>query len=165
MYMIDEKTVGKPKVSPKDFFMHVLSMIALYGAAISFGMVIFALINRWLPDLLQDGIYYPSLAESIRNSISVLIVFFPVYLWVMWTLHKEYEAHAEKRNLRVRKWLTYLTLFVAGVIVMIDGVTLVRYLLGGELTLRFILKVLTVLLISGSIFVYYRWDLKKYSIE
>lgn len=147
--------------------MHVLSMVALYGSAVSFGTVVFQLINKWLPDPLQNGyLYYGSASNAaLRNALSVLIIFFPVYLWVVWTLHKEYHANEAKRTMRVRKWLTYFTLFAAAVIVMIDLVTLVNYLLNGELTVRFLLKVLTVLAIAGSIFWYYRWDLKKYSIE
>jgi hypothetical protein len=34
-------------------------------------------------------------------------------------------------------------------------------LLGGELTIRFFLKVLTIAVIAGTIFGYYLWDLRR----
>lgn len=152
------------KTSPKDFFMHLLSIVTLYGSAISFGTLLFQFINRWFPDPLQmQDYYYTVSASAIRNALSVLIIFFPVYLWVAWTIHKEYFDYAEKRGLRVRKWLTHFTLFAAAVIVMGDLVVLVRHLLEGDLTIRFILKVLTVLVIASAVFGFYLWELKKYS--
>jgi hypothetical protein len=44
-------------------------------------------------------------------------------------------------------------------------VSLINTFLGGELTLRFFLKVLTVLFVAGSIGGYYIWDLKKFKSE
>jgi hypothetical protein len=60
----------------------------------------------------------------------------------------------------VRKWLTYITLYIATGIIIGDLITLLTYVLNGDLTLRFVLKVLAVLLIAGSIFGYYLWDLR-----
>lgn len=55
----------------------------------------------------------------------------------------------------MRRWLTYLTLFVTSCALIGDGITLLFTLLSGELTLRFILKVLAVLVLSGLPFGYY----------
>jgi len=40
-------------------------------------------------------------------------------------------------------------------------ITLVYNVLGGELTLRFFLKVLTVAVIAGGTFAYFLWDIRK----
>jgi hypothetical protein len=61
----------------------------------------------------------------------------------------------------VRRWLTYLTLFVAAVVLIVDLITLVDNVLGGEVTVRFVLKVLVAGLIAGTIFGYYLWDLRR----
>jgi hypothetical protein len=53
-----------------------------------------------------------------------------------------------------------LTLFVAASVLIADFTTLVYNLLGGELTVRFLLKVLTVGVIAGATFGYYLWDLR-----
>ena len=61
----------------------------------------------------------------------------------------------------MRRWLTYLTLFLAAIALVSDMITLVYNLLGGELTLRFVLKVVIVGAIAGSIFSYYLLDLRR----
>ena len=71
----------------------------------------------------------------------------------------------EKRNLRIRKWLIYFTLFAAALIIIGDLVALIFSLLGGELTVRFLLKVVTIFFVAGSVFYYYLWDLRRHNIE
>ena len=46
-----------------------------------------------------------------------------------------------KRTSKVRRWLTYLTLFASACALIGDVTTLVYNALGGELTIRFVLKV------------------------
>jgi hypothetical protein len=60
-----------------------------------------------------------------------------------------------------RGGITYLTLFIAVVSLTADMTTLVYNVLGGELTLRFFLKVLTVAVIAGGTFAYFLWDIRK----
>src|SRR3989344_1090537 len=66
----------------------------------------------------------------------------------------------EKNNLSIRKWLIYITLFVAGIAVLGDLIVVLNIFLGGELTTRFVLKILVVLVVVGSAFLYYFYDLK-----
>jgi len=155
------------KTSPKDVFMHLLAIVTLYTSAISFLVLVFQYVNVLLPDPLSpDGFYNLSSAYSkIRWSISSLIIVFPVYIFTTWHLNKSYSATPSKSNLRIRKWLIYFTLFAAALIIIGDLVTLVYNFLGGELTLRFILKVLSVFFVTISVFVYYFWELKKYKNE
>ena len=54
-----------------------------------------------------------------------------------------------------------MTLVIAAGALIGDTTTLVYNLLGGELTLRFVLKVLVVAFIAGGIFGYYLWDLRR----
>jgi hypothetical protein len=48
-----------------------------------------------------------------------------------------------------------LTLFVAGVFLVGDAATLVYNTLGGELTIRFVLKIATIAVIAGGIFTFF----------
>ena len=66
-----------------------------------------------------------------------------------------------KRASKIRRWLTYLTLFVAAGILIGDAIALVNGVLGGELTIRFMLKVVTIAVIAGAIFGYYLRDLRR----
>ena len=155
------------KTSPKDVFLHLLAMATLYASAISFILLIFEYINVLIPDALSVGGYYSpdSSYNSIRMYIASLIVVFPVFILVNRFLNKNYGKFPEKRNLRVRKWLIYFTLFVAAIIIIGDLVTLIYNLLGGELTTRFLLKIITVFFVAGSIFGYYFADIKKHKTE
>lgn len=165
--MMEQKTSlpaeSLEKTGPKDIFLHLLAMITLYVSVASFIALIFQYINVLLPDLLEVNRYaLTSAYRTIRFSISSLIVIFPLYIWTSWYLNKSYEAEPHKRNLRVRKWLIYFTLFAAALIIAGDLVALINNLLGGELTTRFTLKVLTILLVAGSVFGYYFWDIKRF---
>ena len=57
--------------------------------------------------------------------------------------------------------MTYLTLFLAVGFLVGDFTTLVYNALGGELTVRFLLKVVVVAVIAGTIFWYYLRDLRR----
>ena len=70
-----------------------------------------------------------------------------------------------KRASKVRKWMTYMTLFIAASVTIGALITLVYNFLAGELTLRFLLKILTVSIISIALFGYYLWDLRQDELE
>lgn len=151
----------KPYLSAREAFMYLVMFLTLYISAFATGTLLFQYINRWLPD--PAWLYEYALTAStqtIRASTAALIITFPVFLLVARALQRAIRRDPDKRSSKVRKWLTYLTLFVAAGIIIGDLITLVTYLLGGELTLRFVLKVIVVLAIAGSIFGYYLWDLR-----
>ena len=148
------------KSSPKDVFLHLLSIITLYISAGGLVALFFQYINLAFPDQLYPNYYY-SVAGPIRWAMASLIIVFPVYLFTNWLLQNDYAKNPEKRELRIRKWLVHFTLFAAAIIIMVDLVTLVYNFLGGDLTARFSLKIIAVLLVIGSIFAYYLWDLRK----
>lgn len=151
----------RPYLSAREAFMYLLTFLTLYISAISFGTLLFQFINRWLPDIVPYGTYYDTTTEAIRWSASSLLIAYPLFLFMSWLLRREIAKDPDKRASKIRKWLTYITLFIAAGVIIGDLITLVFNMLGGELTLRFILKVLTVGGISGAIFGYYLWDLRK----
>ena len=153
------------KTSPKDIFLHLLAIIALYASAISFLTIAFQYVNIAFPDALDSQYMMDSARSSIRWGISFLIVSFPVYLLVMRFFEKEYKKNPEKRGLSIRKWLVYFTLFIAAIVMLTDVIVLINNLLEGDLTTRFILKVVAVLFVAGSIFGYYFADMRKNRIE
>ena len=147
---------------PRDVFLYLLSIVTLVASAISFGILVFQYINVYFPDLLTDYYLSPSsYYGSIRQALAALIVIFPVYVWVSRFLKKDIDENPEKRELKIRKWLLYLTVFVAALVIIGDLVTLINTYLNGELTTRFILKVLTIFFIAGSVFSYYFSELRE----
>lgn len=152
----------KPYLSAREAFLYLLMFLTLYVSAFSVGTLIFQFVNRWLPDTVIDYSYvYDSTRSAIRSATAALIITFPVFLWISSIIRGAIARDPEKRSSKVRKWLTYITLFIAAGVIIGDLITLVYNVLSGELTLRFILKVLTVLGISGAIFGYYLWDLRQ----
>lgn len=146
---------------PRDVFLYLLAVVALGMVAVNFGVLLFQYINVYVPDVVADryltaDVYY----GSIRWAVATLIIVFPVFIWVWRFLKRDIAANPEKREMRVRKWLLYLTLFVASVVIIGDLVALVYNFLQGELTTRFVLKMLAILSISGSIFYYYLNELR-----
>ncbi len=91
----------------------------------------------------------------MADSLARMIVAFPIYLLTIRYINRELEAHSEKFESSIRKWLTYLALFLTATIAVCDLITFLTFLLRGEVTSRFIAKVVTILVIAGGIFWYY----------
>lgn len=73
---------------------------------------------------------------------------------------------AAKRHLShwdevLRRWAIYLVLFLASVTIIADLVTLVRYFVSGEVTVRFILKVVVTLIAAKMVGWYYIRELRR----
>ncbi|MBT6254321.1 hypothetical protein HOI83_03780 [Candidatus Uhrbacteria bacterium] len=152
----DTKTA---KSSAKDVFLYLLMIIMLAVGVSFFVSLLWQYITVQLPDPLD---YYRSGSFDImRNAISALVIVWPVLLLTSWMINKDLSIESAKQNIWVRKWLLYLTLFVASLTVIIDLITLMNSFLGGELTGRFFLKVLTILVVAVSVFAYYLWELRR----
>lgn len=152
----------KPYLSAREAFLYLVMFLTLYISAISMGTLLFQFTNHWVPDPLLPYEYgaYEGQTSLIRGATASLIIAFPVFFFVATVLRKTLKRDPEKRGSKVRKWLTYVTLFVAAGVIIGDLITLVTNVLAGELTLRFILKILSILLIAGTGFGYYLWDLR-----
>ncbi len=147
------------KTSIRDFFLYLFATGALYFSAISIISLLWQYINHFFPDALT---YYPDgLSSSMRWAVASLIVIFPVYVFVMRFLSKDLDAFPEKKDLSIRKAMIYLTLFIAAITIVVDLVMLVNNFLGGEFTVRFLLKALSVLFVTGAVFGYYLFNLKR----
>lgn len=155
-----EQTHSYPRTTPKDFFLHLGSIVGLYVTAVSLLTLLFQLINTLFPDAASYNYGY-SYTAGIRNAIAALIIAFPLYLYLMSLVNKEMRTRPETAELPIRKWLTYFTLFIAGVTVAIDLIVVINAFLAGELTARFLLKVLSVLVVTGIVFGYYTFDLRR----
>lgn len=144
----------------RDAFFHLLMFVSLFTTAISSVTLLFQYINRWLPDAAFEDYYSYDDGSGVRWGMAALLVSFPLFLWISRIVHSEIAQHPEKAGSGIRRWLTYITLFVAASTLMGDAITLVFYLLNGELSLRFILKVLVILYVAGSGFYYFYRGMK-----
>ncbi len=155
------------KVTPKDFFLWAGAMVGLYGSVISFITLLFAYINHAFPDALEQGGYYyqDPFSGAIRFAMASLIVLVPVTILLLQLIRKDISKDSGKADLWVRRWALFLTLFLAGLAMVIDLITLINYFLGGEITTRFVLKTAVVLLVAAGVFMHFLADYWGYWIK
>ncbi len=154
----------RPYLGAREAFLYLVLFAALYTAAISFGNVMFVLINRAFADVA----FTPPAAVSavmLRWGLAYLVISFPAFLLIQRMVRRTLRSDPDLRSSRIRKWLTYLTLFVAAGVLAGDLIALVFFGLGGELAVRFLLKAAVVAAIAGGVFGYYFWDLRQDDVE
>lgn len=148
-----ETTIAK--TTPKDFFLHLGATVALYMAAVALINLVFSIINYFFPDNLA-GYFY---ANSVAWPISMLIILVPVLYGLEYLIRRDITQVPEKANLWIRKWRIYLTIFLTIALIGGDLITLINTYLNGEISARFVWKVITVLLVGGAIGKYYFFSL------
>ena len=139
--------------------MYLLLFGLLYISAYNLGVLVFHYINRAFPDPATP-VYHEYTRQLVRWALSSLLVSFPVFLYLSSIVERDVRRDPSKRRSNVRRWLMYLTIFAASSVLIGDFTMLVYNALGGELTTRFVLKVLTIGIIAGTIFGYYLSDLR-----
>src|SRR3989344_9530772 len=116
----------RPRTTPKDFFLQLAALVTLYVSASSVITLLFQIINSAFPDALSYNYYGDPYSTGMRLAIASLIIIFPIHILLMWLIGRDLNASPEKRELSIRKWLTFFTLFVAGLAIMLDLVVLVH---------------------------------------
>ncbi len=151
----------RPYLSAWEVFIYLVMFLALYVSAFHLGAVVFEFINLAFPDPLQAAQGRAAFFSGIRWDISAMVVALPLFLFMFGVANRAIARDPTKRSSRPRKWLTYLTLFIAVMALVADLVTLVYNVLGGEFAIRFLLQVATVAVIAGGIFAYFLADIRK----
>ncbi len=149
------------KNTPKDIFLHLFNIVTFYMSVVSYIALLMQYINVTFPDPLNY--YLASTLNSIFWSTSIIAIAFPAYIVTSWLMEKDFAKHPAKRDLAVRKWLIYVTLFAAAVTILGDLIALLYNFLNGELTLPFFLKIIVVLAVATGVFGYYFWDLRQHT--
>jgi len=151
------------KNTPRDFFLHAGAFTALYFGAIALLTLLFGLINFKFQDQIFGSYgYYDPYSGPMRFAIASLIILVPLTVYLFHVIQGETRKNPERKSLGVRKWLTYITLFIAGATVIGDLIVLLTSFLGGTLATPFFLKVLAILTVVGVGFTYFMLDIKGY---
>ncbi len=145
----------------RNFALQLGSLIALYVSLSALIAVIFGIINITYPDPVEGHWAYNSAQQGIRFGIAMLLVFFPTYVVLTRTVN-QIRRRETGTYLTLTKWLVYLSLLVGGGILLGDLVAVILTYLNGEITLRFIFKALTLLVVIGAAFYYYIQDARGY---
>ncbi len=155
-------TMEKTKTTPRDFFLWAGATIAFYWSVIAFILLAFEYLNYLFPNLLS---YYPASPydTGIPYEMASVIVLLPLYLWLMHVIRKDAARDPSRKEVWVRRWAILLTLFLSGVAIAADLITILTSFLSGEaLTTVFLLKAAVVLVVAIVVFAYFSADLKGY---
>jgi hypothetical protein len=158
--------VDKSKMSVSFFFLSLGLLITLITSVVSFLNLVFGTLDKRLPDVLNASYEYGYSTydyEGIRMALATLIIFFPIFLVIAYFWNKFCKGQfneLSKIDEIVKKWLMYIILFLSSLVAAIDLVALVQYFVSGEITTRFLLKVLAVLVVAAYVGVYFIFRLK-----
>ncbi len=138
----------------REAFYHLLAFGTLATWVFAIGYIWFELIDSWIPDPAERR-YYRWGLRQVSWQIAAIVVSFPVFVFATRSILADMAANPEKVGSAVRRWLTNIALLVAALVFVCDLITVLAFFLQGELTARFLVKALVVLLLSGGVFLYY----------
>jgi hypothetical protein len=134
------------------------SLVTLYLSVSFLVVLLFSIINLQFPDAADNYWEIESASSSVRLAIAMLLVFFPTYIVLTRKVNVNRRSASSNFYLGLTKWLIYLSLLVGGGVLLGDAVAVILGFLEGDLTTRFFLKALALLLVVGSAFYYYLKD-------
>src|SRR3989338_6210640 len=117
--------------SLRDIFLNIFVFIMLYMAAINFGGLLFQIINQLIPDALENQ-YQDFRQQALKTFLATILVVFPVYMFFAFKLAKEQRLNPPLRKAKSLRLLTYLTLTIAGIIIIGSWIRLVFSLIDGD---------------------------------
>ncbi|RPI77562.1 MAG: hypothetical protein EHM42_13715 [Planctomycetaceae bacterium] len=148
---------------PQELFRYLLCFVTLYILLVNLVLLYFGYLDRLLPDPaeVEGRIVDPDQRFSaLRWSLAMVCVTFPVYFGLSRSIVNEVVAAPEKTRSPARRFFTWLTVFIAAVTALFNGITLLYYFFEGELSPRFVLKVVILFFISAAVFIYHLLSLR-----
>ncbi|MFH0833805.1 MAG: DUF5671 domain-containing protein [Patescibacteria group bacterium] len=144
----------------KHAFFYLVAFFALGFTATAIGQVVFQLINKLIVETTDS--YSGTYAQDIlRFAISSLLIAGPIYYLATRKINSALAKKELDPDSSIRKWLTYIAIFVAAAVGIGDLIFTLNSFLNGELTLKFLLKAATIFVIVGGFGWYYLVDLKR----
>ena len=166
--MIMDTTIQKPSLTPKFFFISLGVIITLITSVVSFLVLFFETLNKKFPDALNSVYQYGYSTydyESIRSTLATLIIFFPVFLVLSYFWRRLSKNELGVKDNIIFRWMIYLIIFISSLVIVIDLVVLVRYFVSGEITNRFVFKVLGTAVVSYLVGFNYFSELRNHQVE
>ncbi len=140
-------------------FYYLLSLAALIFVAISVGLIVFGIIDKSIADVLVN--YGTSDDGALKFAISALLIATPIFYVTVHLINRGLKKGELDKESGIRRWLTYFILLVSSLVLLGVFIGVINNFLSGELTASFILKALAMFVISGTIFAYYFYEVKR----
>ncbi len=141
---------------------YLLTFGALYAWATSLILLFFTYINFAFPDPAwrTSSAQLAAIMSIVRVQLAIVIVTFPVFMVLWHFLLRQARLDAEKARGAIRRWLGYLSIFVGALTLSGDVMTLIYFLLEGQLTVRFLLKAGLLFVIAGGLVLYLAFTMR-----
>jgi Domain of unknown function (DUF5671) len=137
----------------RDAFLYLLNFITLGFWSVAVWQIWDHLVKRWFRDPLSLEV--GSLRDDIAWQVAVIIVTFPIFLFVHRLIQQELTRRPELYYSPIRRWLTYLALVVAAITIVVDAALTIQSWITGNITVHFLLGTLGLFVLGGGIFAYY----------
>jgi hypothetical protein len=162
-YYGDELGMAPPSRSgrgehARDAFYYLLNFITLGFWTTALGQLFYILIDRRFPSAVgpySRSAYGGSLLSELAWELATVIVAYPCFVFVGRLIARENARRPDALESGVRAWITYVALVIAAVVVLMDAIWFINALLRGELTVKFVLDSLVLLVLGGGVFAYY----------
>lgn len=150
--------------NPKYAFYYLLSLASLIFVAVSLAIITFKIIDESVFDALN---YYNfgSNQSALRFGISALLISSPIFFLCLNFINKGLKKGEIEKDSALRNWLTHFILAVSAVVILGSLVGIINDFLSGEMTLKSVLQLLTVIIISALVFSYYLYDIRRQKIS
>lgn len=143
-------------------FQYVILFVSLYISSLAFAGVAHYTVNKLIPDTLERATYYFSENDYLlRWYLASLIVAFPIFAAMFLILKRQTINKPMIKNIRARKQLIYITLTVTFLIMVIDLIKTIYDFLNGAVTTRSLANFVVTVIISGSIFLYFLFEVRE----
>ena len=151
----------RPRATAKDNLLYIAMFITLSVSISNFISIVFAAIDKAIPDTLKNGQNYNPYNDDMRFAIASLVVMFPLYLYFAFYTSKDITVDPKKAGLAIRKNIFYLIGIITAITIIGTLIYSIYSWLGGELTSRFMSKAFVTLLVAAGTFVYTKYSLKR----
>lgn len=139
----------------RDAFLYLLTFASLYLTLWGVVVLFYTYLDYLYPDPAWNDRAVEMALATVRYAIAAIIVGFPLFSLLTAILERAVLKDSDSLVHPVRKWLTYLTLFLAAAITVGDFITLLYFYLDGALTTRFVLKAVVLLVLAEMVLAYY----------
>jgi len=138
--------------------MYLGAMSTLYWSAGSLIALLFTIIDTIFKDQLQY--YFDPYSSGIRFAVASLIVVFPLSVLLFRAIKRDAIRDSAKLLLPIRRWFFAFTVFLTSAALISGVIALLNTFLGGEITTRFVFKVVSVIVVAGVVFWYSFFEMR-----
>lgn len=146
----------------RDGFVYLLSYATLLISSITLNFLLKAIVNKFVPDALQNsGMAFPD--EAVIGFMAAVLIAFPIFAYLNFVANRMLKTGKMKADSGVRNWLLYITMVVVILVIIWQIIQLFVGFLNGVLVARFIIHTLITLAIAVTVLGYQWWHLRTFA--